>query len=80
MTPGKWGRGVTYAALKTVGRMASLFPHLPRGKDLGRKIVVPLCNYVIGLCQDLYRPRQGEVDKQKVKLAVQTFLTMTGKY
>jgi hypothetical protein len=79
VTQGKWSRGVTYAGLKIVGRMSYLFPHLPNGKEVARKIMNQLCTFVISLCTDLYRIRQGEADKQKVRLAIQTFLTITGE-
>ena len=78
VTPKKWSACVIYAGLKVVGRMASLFQRLDKGKDVAKKIVTPLCGFVRGLCQDLYKPREGGgKDKHKVRLAVQTLETLT---
>jgi len=76
VTPKKWSPGVIYSGLKTVGRMSFLFSQLGKSKELAKKIISPLCGFVKGLCQDLFRARGGVSDKQKVRLAVQTFKTI----
>ena len=58
--------------------MASLFPQLKKGTELAKVVVSDFCKFSIKMCQELYRVREGLGDKQRVRLAVQSFLTIAG--
>ncbi len=73
----KWSLGVVYSALRTLSRMAFLFPQISKGKELARKIINPLCGFVVSCCQELFRARD-ENDKPLVRLTVQGFITIAG--
>ena len=67
-----------YVALKTLAKLSSLFKSYENVKELASRIVKMLCNFVITMCRELYRLREGLVDKQRVRLTVQAFCTITG--
>eukprot|EP00008_Paramoeba_atlantica_P005866 CAMPEP_0201479904 /NCGR_PEP_ID=MMETSP0151_2-20130828/4532_1 /ASSEMBLY_ACC=CAM_ASM_000257 /TAXON_ID=200890 /ORGANISM="Paramoeba atlantica, Strain 621/1 / CCAP 1560/9" /LENGTH=921 /DNA_ID=CAMNT_0047861617 /DNA_START=1683 /DNA_END=4448 /DNA_ORIENTATION=- len=72
-----WNRGVMYIALKTLAKMSRFFHYFEKPAEIGLKVVKTLCAFAITTCRDLYKIREGKVDKQKVRLTVQAFTTIT---